>query len=220
MKYKITERYIYAYIMALLGGFMGGYSYITRGGVFASAQTGNLIKLGIKITEANFDAWYLFIFPIIMFIVGIMVCEFMKNEVAEGKLIHWKQWVLVIEGIIFLIVAFMPLGRLDVYANMLIGFAAGMQTQTIRVVEGTVMMTTMLTGNTRTMAELLYYAIREKSTDKLKVVLKQLGVILSFIAGVIVSGFVCKTLHHQAILFAFVFLIAAHVLIMVNKENI
>ena len=35
------------FILTLIGGFLDSYSYITRGGVFAFAQTGNLVLLSI-----------------------------------------------------------------------------------------------------------------------------------------------------------------------------
>ena len=41
-------------IMAASGGFIDAYTYITRGGVFAFAQTGNIIFMGINLTEGNF----------------------------------------------------------------------------------------------------------------------------------------------------------------------
>lgn len=220
MKQKITERYIFAYILAIVGGYIGGYSYTVRGGVFASAQTGNLIQLGLKITAGNFSAWYLHIFPIIMFGLGIMLCEYMKIEVADKGRYHWKQLVLTMESIIFLIVASISVGEYNLFANMFLGFAAGMQTQLVRVVEGTVMMTTMLSGNARTMSEVLFHAIKEKDKVKFKTVGKQLGVIFSFITGVIIAGFISSMVGQQAIIFAIVFIIAAEVLIFINKDNI
>lgn len=220
MKHKITERYIFAYILAIVGGYIGGYSYTVRGGVFASAQTGNLIQLGLKITAGNFAAWYLHIFPIIMFALGIMLCEYMKIEVADKKKLHWKQIVLILEAIMFIAVAFIPVGEYNLIANMMLGFAAGMQTQLVRMVEGTVMMTTMLSGNARTMTEMLYHGLRERDTVRLKTVGKQLGVIVSFITGVIVAGFISMQVGQGAIAFGILFIIAAQILIIANRKNI
>lgn len=220
MKHKITERYIFAYILAIVGGYIGGYSYSVRGGVFASAQTGNLIQLGLKITAGNFAAWYLHILPIIMFALGIMLCEYMKIEVADKKRFHWKQIVLTMEAIIFLLVACIGVGKYNLMANMMLGFAAGMQTQLVRMVEGTVMMTTMLSGNARTMTEMLFHALREKDGTKLKTVAKQLGVILAFITGVIVAGFVSHQLGQYAIAVGVLFIFAAKILIILNKNNV
>ena len=48
---------ISAGLLSLTGGMLDAYTYVQRGGVFANAQTGNIVKLGIllaqgKVTEA------------------------------------------------------------------------------------------------------------------------------------------------------------------------
>ena len=40
-----------AVFLAFSGGVMDAYSYLVRGGVFANAQTGNLLLLGINLTS-------------------------------------------------------------------------------------------------------------------------------------------------------------------------
>ena len=36
-------------LLAAIGGFLDSYTYIARGGVFANAQTGNLVLLGLRL---------------------------------------------------------------------------------------------------------------------------------------------------------------------------
>ena len=40
-----------AAFLAFSGGVMDAYSYLVRGGVFANAQTGNLLLFGINLTS-------------------------------------------------------------------------------------------------------------------------------------------------------------------------
>lgn len=220
MSYKITESYKFAYIMSLLGGFIGAYSYVVRGGIFASAQTGNLIQLGLKITEGNFSAWHLHILPIFMFGIGIILCESLKNYWGNTRKIHWKQGVLLVEGIGLVMISFIPLGDWDVYANMGVGFIAGMQTQLIRVVDGTVVMTTMLTGNARVMAEEMFYVIKNGDRFKGYRVVKQLGIIIAFIVGVMYGGVVGESVGQTSIVYGLLLIIIAQILIYRHKDNI
>ena len=44
---KASESYIVGVLLAIAGGFLDVYTYISRGGVFANAQTGNIVLLGI-----------------------------------------------------------------------------------------------------------------------------------------------------------------------------
>ena len=43
MKKQTSETIELGIFLALAGGFMDAYSYICRGGVFANAQTGNIL---------------------------------------------------------------------------------------------------------------------------------------------------------------------------------
>lgn len=37
--------------LALAGGFLDAYTYLLRGGVFANAQTGNIVLFGIHLAK-------------------------------------------------------------------------------------------------------------------------------------------------------------------------
>ena len=53
---QISESIELGIILALAGGFMDVYSYIGRDHVFANAQTGNILLVGVSISEGN---WHL-----------------------------------------------------------------------------------------------------------------------------------------------------------------
>ena len=46
---QMSENFILGIMLALTGGFLDAYTYITRGGVFANAQTGNIVLMGINL---------------------------------------------------------------------------------------------------------------------------------------------------------------------------
>ncbi|MGN0474666.1 MAG: YoaK family protein, partial [Acutalibacteraceae bacterium] len=66
-------------ILALSGGFMDAYTYILRGEVFANAQTGNVILLGISVSEGQFSMIPRYLVPILAFASGIVFSEIIKN---------------------------------------------------------------------------------------------------------------------------------------------
>ena len=43
-------------VLALAGGYLDAYTYLCRGGVFANAQTGNMVLLGIRAAEGRGQA--------------------------------------------------------------------------------------------------------------------------------------------------------------------
>ena len=74
------------FILTLIGGFLDSYSYVTRGGVFAFAQTGNLVLLSINICYGNLDKIVRYIMPIIAFILGTtLVRIFEKKTQIHGN---------------------------------------------------------------------------------------------------------------------------------------
>ena len=60
---QISESIELGALLALAGGFMDVYSYVGRGGVFANAQTGNILLVGVNLSEGDFAmaGHYLFI---------------------------------------------------------------------------------------------------------------------------------------------------------------
>ena len=65
-------------ILAIVGGFLDTYTFITRDGVFANAQTGNVVLLAIKLANFDWKGALLFIMPILAFIAGVVVSEVVK----------------------------------------------------------------------------------------------------------------------------------------------
>ncbi|MEE0612388.1 MAG: YoaK family protein, partial [Collinsella stercoris] len=50
---QVSESIELGIILALVGGFMDVYSYVGRDGVFANAQTGNILLVGVHLSEGD-----------------------------------------------------------------------------------------------------------------------------------------------------------------------
>ena len=50
---QMSESIELAIFLALSGGLMDAYSYLLRGQVFANAQTGNMLLLGVYASQGN-----------------------------------------------------------------------------------------------------------------------------------------------------------------------
>ena len=61
---KASESYLVGVLLAIAGGYLDVYTYICRGGVFANAQTGNIVLLGINVADKNWDMilFYMYLF--------------------------------------------------------------------------------------------------------------------------------------------------------------
>ena len=54
-KLPAHETFRVAAVLALVGGFLDIYTYLLRGGVFANAQTGNIVLLAANLAETNWS---------------------------------------------------------------------------------------------------------------------------------------------------------------------
>ena len=51
----IHESVPFGILLAIVGGFIDAYTFIGRGGVFANAQTANIVLLGVYASEGNWS---------------------------------------------------------------------------------------------------------------------------------------------------------------------
>ena len=144
---QISESIELGIILALAGGFMDVYSYIGRDHVFANAQTGNILLVGVSISEGNWALAGCYFFPVVSFAVGIMLAVLVHERF--GSVIHWRQMTVFFEAVILLGVSFIPGGGYNLLANCLISFACGMQVESFRKIHGHGIATTMCIGNLR-----------------------------------------------------------------------
>lgn len=198
MKHQASETIKLGVVLALSGGFMDAYSYLGRGGVFANAQTGNILLLGVNLAQGNFDKITRYLLPIFAFIIGVVLSLVVRSLVSKTKM-HWRQAVILIEVILFMIVAFIPQSQ-NILANSMISLACGMQVEAFRKVWGHPVATTMCIGNVRTGTENMYYYITKKDKKCLERSLICFLVVFTFIIGAIIGDICLKYLDDYAII--------------------
>ena len=180
-----------AILLALVGGFLDAYTYCCRDQVFANAQTGNIVKLGMTLAKGEYVETIRYLIPIMAFSLGVLVAMYTRNNNVSK--LHWRQTVLLIETGIIVIVAFIPVNHMtNIIANILISFLCAMQAESFRKVLGQPFSSTMCTGNLRSSIENLYKAFIQKNFQLLKNTSCYLLVIISFImraySGVHLTG--------------------------------
>ncbi|WP_298579808.1 YoaK family protein, partial [uncultured Olegusella sp.] len=149
---QTSESLELALVLALSGGLMDAYSYLARGKVFANAQTGNLLLLGVNLSTGNWDVIGRYLSPIIAFALGCIASELIrhrhKHENPKEPGIHWRQHVVLGEIVLLAIVTCLG-SDYNLIANSLTSLACGMQVQAFRKLHGHAFATTMCIGNLR-----------------------------------------------------------------------
>lgn len=127
--------------LALIGGFLETYAYTCRDHVFANAQTGNIIKIGIAVAQYQFEDVLRYLLPVCAFVAGILCA--LRLQSADR--------ILLTEAILLLAIGTIPQGiHENDLANVLISFLCAIQMEHFRTPA-----TTVCTGNLRIISEQL-----------------------------------------------------------------
>lgn len=211
---QISESVKLGIILSLSGGLMDAYSYIERGKVFANAQTGNMLLLGVNIAEGQYSLIVHYLFPILAFTLGIALSEWIHMKQTK---LHWRQIAVVMEAIILIGVSFIPL-NMNLLANSLTSLACGIQVESFRKIHGNMVATTMCIGNLRSGTENMCLFFQTGEVKHLKKVLLYFGIIICFIIGAILGNVFIKLWHQKAILCSSLLLLIAFVMMFFNEE--
>ena len=100
----IAEFYGVGVMLAIVGGYLDAYTYISRDHVFANAQTGNMVLLAINIKEGSWLKVFLYLMPILSFMLGVLIVEAVKLKFNEHPRIHWHRIIIGVELVVLTIV--------------------------------------------------------------------------------------------------------------------
>ena len=216
---QMSETFLMGTLLALTGGFLDAYTYISRGGVFANAQTGNIVLLGLNMASGQWSRVLYYLVPIIAFVLGIFLAESIRGKCMYNRKMHWRQLVLILEMFVLLFVAVLPQGKFDMIANVAVSFICAMQVESFRKVNGNAFATTMCTGNLRSGTERLYRFGRTGEVKELEKSLQYYGIILIFIIGAMAGMWLTKQFAQKAVLFACGMLFLAFLMMFVRSEE-
>ena len=214
---QISESLTLAVLLTLSGGFMDAYSYIGRGRVFANAQTGNLLLIGVKLSSGEFSAALRYLCPVAAFTLGIAAAEVLRRRFPARGRIHWRQWAVLAEAVILFAVSFLP-QSLNLPANSLTSFACGIQVESFRSVRGYGVATTMCIGNLRAATQSLCDFCLGRERDGARRGLFYFGIIAVFVLGAVLGNF-CVGLWAEKAIRVSSALAAAGFLLMLGQKN-
>lgn len=213
---QMSESMTIGVLLTLAGGYFDAYTYIARGGVFANAQTGNIVLMGIRFFEGDYLRVLSYFIPVLAFVLGVFTAEMIKR--FDNKLpVHWRQAVIALEMAIVIIVALLPVSEENMYtynmtANVLISFVCSLQVQSFRKIKGIVCATTMCTGNLRSGTDCLTQYQKTGERTMLMNGLKYYAINLAFIAGAVISAFVTKLTGGISVIFCLIPLITVFII--------
>lgn len=194
------EKPLFIMIITFVGGYMNGYTYITRNNILANMHTANMSKLGINIALGEWlEALHYFI-PIITCILGAAFSKLIETILINFNFKgDWRKFALVLEGIALFLIGLIPSSFPDIIVTNLVSFLMGYQLCLFRNCLGVPFNTTICTGNIRTVGLLLFGALDRESKDSLKKLITFTILTFSFAVGAIPGTLISLTLSIKSV---------------------
>lgn len=180
--YQMSDSFRNAAFLLISGGFQDAYTYFFRGGVFANAQTGNIVLMSAKLFDGDFKKASYYLVPLLFFMAGVFVSETIHRHLKNFEKVHWRQLVLLFEIFLLFIVGFIPI-EYNIVANSVVSFVCAMQLQAFKKFHGKAYASTMCIGNMRSATEALCGYIHTKDKKILRNSIDYYLVILLFAIG-------------------------------------
>lgn len=179
-------------LLTLSIGILNACTYVTRGHVFASSQSGNLLYLGLDFAKGDFSHVGKYLFPPLMFAIGIIIAEHYHDKP------HYPQWRRVpffIEIALITAATFLP-DSWNALANPVFGLCCGLQTITFRKIRSTPVATVFINGSFQNsiVHAIDYLHLRERE-DAFRSLL-YLIIVICYLGGIIIGGLLCPLMDH------------------------
>lgn len=214
---QMSESMVLAVFLTLAGGFQDAYSYNCRAQVFANAQTGNIVLLGQNLAQRHWERAVHYLIPLLAFISGVYLTEWVRHWYKDYRKIHWRQIVLLVEVLFLILVGLLP-QRFNVLANAMMSFACAMQVNSFRKFRGIPCATTMCIGNMRSATEMLckYHISKDPILKKKSV--HYYTIILIFAIGAAIGALSSIKVGEKAIWIAAALLWIGFILMFVKED--
>lgn len=201
-------------ILASVGGFLDAYTYIGRGGVFANAETGNIVFFAMGIAEKNYKMSLLASIQITSFVLGTLLTEKIMHKQKEKGigLEHYAKIILIIEAVSLFIVGFIPESVPNIIVTAMIAFVSAMQISAFRTLVDSPYSTTMCTGNLRNVSVSFFKAVNNKDKKSKARGIRYFLVIVFFVLGAALGAIITADFGAKAIFVAVGLLIVAYLM--------
>jgi uncharacterized membrane protein YoaK (UPF0700 family) len=186
--------------LACVGGFLDAYTFVGYNGVFANAQTGNVVLLGVNAQAGHWREALLHIPPIVAFMLGVALAQMLAQPTVRNIVRRPTRWVLIAEIAVLAAIGATPGWIPSGVVTGAIAFVSAAQIATFRSLEGIGYSTTITTANLRTLiAKIFEWRAGHELPARHHAALLA-SIIAAFAVGAGVGGLCTRLIHQQAAL--------------------
>ena len=171
-----------ALLLTAGNGLLDVYTLVLHG-VFATAQTGNVVLLFGSIVRPITSDPLDHLWPILAFMVGVLSANLMRSPPLSGWLRFPVRFALGLQVVLLLVVALLPPGAPALASTLLISAGAGLQLGLFRLARSNAYITIATTGNLLRLTESAVAAVRTRRSEDAALVRFYLAIVAAFIVG-------------------------------------
>jgi uncharacterized membrane protein YoaK (UPF0700 family) len=183
----------FALLITGASGFLDSYTFLSRGGVFANAQTGNVIFLALNLSERHWHQAVGHLWPMLAFVVGVMLAVHIKAGRLDRLLPYPIRVTMGLQALILLVIGFVPTSVPHSFVTIPIAFLAAMQIELFRNIGDLNYIAVATTGNLMRLVEAGYGATVDRAPESRRAFSIYTRVVGVFAGGALV-GAVCTQL--------------------------
>lgn len=214
----MSDSLLIGILLTLGGGFLDAYTYLVRGEVFANAQTGNIVLLGIHLMRGEWIQAVYYLIPILSFAAGVWLVHVIRGRMERRPNgLHWRQSVILLELVLIALVGFLP-QSCNMLANLLVSFTCAIQVEAFRRVHDVTCATTMCTGNLRSATELLWKYRQTGDPELKRRSLYYYGIDIVFVVGAMAGAVAVRCFAQYAVFFVCALQGAAFVMMFIRED--
>jgi uncharacterized membrane protein YoaK (UPF0700 family) len=185
-------------LLAGVGGFLDAYTFVGYSGVFANAQTGNIVLLGVDAQAGHWQDALLHIPPIVAFMLGVTLAQTLAQPAVRRIVRRPTRWVLIAEIVVLAAAGARPGWVPSRVVPGIIAFAAAAQVSTFRSLDGVEYSSTLTTSNLRALVTNIFkWRTSRDPAARHRAALLAL-VTAAFAIGAGVGGLCTRLIHQQA----------------------
>jgi uncharacterized membrane protein YoaK (UPF0700 family) len=175
-------------MLTLTNGFLDAHTYIARGHVFANVQTANVIFSAINVSERQFSAALAHVWPLLAFIVGMLLASHIKSGRMEEMLPYSLRWTIGVQAVVLGVIGFVPATVDHNFVTVPISFLAAVQIGLFRNIGDLAYLPVATTGNLMRFLESAYDSVVEKNSEARRPLVVYGTLIVAFATGALTGA--------------------------------
>lgn len=169
-------------------GCLDAYTFLARGGVFATAQTGNVIFFGIHVSTREWAEAVTYVWPILAFVAGVMLSAHIKSGGLDKLLKYPLAWAMGFQAVVLAVVGFIPESVPHSLITVTISFVAALQIGLFRSIGDLPYVAVATTGNILRLVESGHASLVRKDPDSRRAFKIYSAVVSTFLVGAVTGA--------------------------------